>query len=192
MAHPEMRPAELSDAAFLVPLVDRASEGLASYLWGTLAAPGQSAQRFGLERIESEESGISYTNAWIAELEDRPVGCLIAYQKPDKPEELEDDIPPLFQPLAELEREAYSTGYVFVLSTVREARGQGIGSHLLTFAERYKGSRGMSLIVADNNAGAKKLYERHGYEVCASRPMIKNGWESDGENWLLMIKNITV
>ncbi|WP_299351648.1 GNAT family N-acetyltransferase [uncultured Shimia sp.] len=191
MVKPEIRRARKSDAAFLGPLVDRASEGLASHLWATLAEVGQSAEDFGLERIQSEDAGISYTNAWVAEIEGPPLGCLIAYQKPEVPEELASDVSPLFEPLMVLEREAYATGYVFVLSTVCHARGQGIGSSLLTFAERYRGSRGMSLIVADNNTGARKLYERHGYEVCARQPMQKNGWESEGEEWLLMIKPVS-
>ncbi|WP_294229551.1 GNAT family N-acetyltransferase [uncultured Shimia sp.] len=124
----------------------------------------------------------------MAEIDGRSLGCLIAYQKPENPQELTSDVSPLFEPLMLLEREAYGTGYVFVLSTVAEARGEGIGSSLLTFAERCRGTRGMSLIVADNNTGARKLYERHGYKVSARRPIVKNGWESDGENWLLMIK----
>lgn len=157
-------------------------------MWGTLAEPGQSAEDFGLARIQSEDAGISYSNAWVAETGGRRVGCLIAYQKPDKPEEVPSDVSPLFEPLMMLEREAYGTGYVFVLSTVAQARGQGIGTSLLAFAEKYRGPRGMSLIVADNNTGARKLYERQGYERTASRPMVKNGWDSEGENWLLMVK----
>lgn len=188
MIKPEIRRANKPDAAFLVPLVDRASEGLSSHIWGTLAEPGQSAESFGLERIQSEDAGISYTNAWIAEIEGRPLECVIAYQKPEVPEELDSEVFSLFKPLMVLEREAFATGYVYILSTVSQARGQGIGSSLLTFAERYRGPRGMSLIVADNNIGARKLYERNGYKLCARQPMVKNGWESEGEDWLLMIK----
>ena len=158
---------------------------------GNACRTGQSAESFGLERIQSEDAGISYSNAWVAEIEGNPLGCLIAYQKPEVTDELTSDVSPLFEPLMVLEREAFATGYVFVLSTVSQARGQGIGSSLLTFAERYRGPRGMSLIVADNNTGARKLYERNGYEVCASQPMTKNGWESEGEDWLLMIKPVS-
>jgi len=121
MVKPEIRRAKKLDAAFLGPLVDRASEGLASHLWGTLAEPGQSAESFGLERIQSEDAGISYTNAWVAEIEGHPLGCLIACQKPEVPEELASDVSPLFEPLMVLEREAFATGYVFVLSTVSQA-----------------------------------------------------------------------
>lgn len=191
MIKPEIRPAKKSDAAFLVPLVDRASEGLSSHIWGTLAEPGQSAESFALERIQSEDAGISYKNAWVAEIDGHPLGCVIAYQKPEVPEKLDSEVSPLFEPLMVLEREAYATGYVYILATVSQARGKGIGSSLLKLAERYRGSRGMSLIVADNNTGARKLYERNGYRVCARQPMIKNGWESEGEDWLLMMKPVS-
>ncbi len=44
----------------------------------------------------------------------------------------------------------------------------------------------MSVIVADHNEGARRLYERHGYEEAAKRAMVKNGWSVESENWLLM------
>ena len=50
------------------------------------------------------------------------------------------------------------------------------------------GLRGTSLIVSDANRGARRLYERLGYEEVASRPMVKEQWRSDGENWVLMIR----
>jgi len=190
MIKPEIRRATKSDAAFLVPLVDRASEGLSLHIWGTLAEPGQSAESFGLERVQSEDAGISYSNAWVSEIEGNLLGCVIAYKKPEVPEELEIEVSPLFEPMMVLEREAFATGYVYILETIAKARGQGIGSSLLTFAERYQGPRGKSLIVADNNTGARKLYERNGYEVRTWKPMVTNGWESEGENWLLMIKPV--
>jgi ribosomal protein S18 acetylase RimI-like enzyme len=50
------------------------------------------------------------------------------------------------------------------------------------------GHRGVSLIVSDANPGARRLYERLGYEAVASLPMVKEQWEHDGEHWILMIK----
>jgi GNAT superfamily N-acetyltransferase len=183
-----IRPARRQDAGFLLPLVNRASEGIAAHVWAQVAEPGQDPMDLGLSRIESEDAGISYNNAWIAEVADRPGGCLIAFRKPDAPEHVDPDVPPMFRPLLELENAAAGTGYVYVLSTLAEMRGQGIGSQFLTFAERYRGPLGMSLIVANNNVGARRLYERCGYRAVSSRPMIKNGWQSTGTDWVLMIK----
>jgi len=46
----------------------------------------------------------------------------------------------------------------------------------------------MSLIVADNNTRAQSLYERNGFRAVSSRKMVKNGWQSEGNNWILMIE----
>jgi ribosomal protein S18 acetylase RimI-like enzyme len=53
---------------------------------------------------------------------------------------------------------------------------------------RSLGKRGVSLIVADGNQGARRLYERSGFRERASRLMIKEGWSSESENWLLLVK----
>jgi ribosomal protein S18 acetylase RimI-like enzyme len=50
------------------------------------------------------------------------------------------------------------------------------------------GLRGTSLIVSDANHGAQRLYDRLGYEEAARRPMLKEQWQNDGENWVLMIR----
>lgn len=52
MIKPEIRRATKSDAAFLVPLVDRASEGLSSHIWGALAEPGKVPKALGLSAFK--------------------------------------------------------------------------------------------------------------------------------------------
>ncbi len=183
-----VRPGRPEDADILLPLINRAGEDIPECIWAQMAAPGQTAWDVGRERIESEDSGISYRHIWVAEAGERPAGCLIVRPLPDPPLPLDPELPPLFVPLQELENEAPATGYVYVLSTLREMRGRGIGTRLLGFAERYRGPKGMSLIVADNNTGAKSLYERCGYHEATRRPMVKDGWDSPGNEWILMVK----
>ncbi|WP_193369226.1 GNAT family N-acetyltransferase [Pelagibius marinus] len=183
-----IRPGKPEDAEFLLPLINRAGEDIPERIWAQMAGPGESSWEVGRARILSEDSGISYRHSWIAEAEGRPAGCLITRALPDPSPPLDPDLPPLFVPLQELENEAPGTGYVYVLSTLREMRGRGIGTRLLGFAERYRGPRGMSLIVADNNTGAKALYERCGYREAARRHMVKDGWDSPGSEWILMLK----
>ena len=60
----------------------------------------------------------------------------------------------------------------------REARGQGIGSELLRRVEgfaRDRGFRQVRLDVVDTNPGARRLYERHGFEevVTESLPWLR-------------------
>lgn len=183
-----IRPAGLEDAGFMAPMIDQAGEGIPRYFWTQMAAPGQSPLDVGISRVRREDTGVSWRNGWIAEVDGRATGCLIAYSQPDKPEPIDPETSALMRPLNELEHQAPGTGYVYVISTLPEFRGKGVGTRLLTFAERYRGPNGMSLIVADNNAGARRLYERCGYREQARRRMVKNGWQSPGTDWVLMTK----
>jgi ribosomal protein S18 acetylase RimI-like enzyme len=72
-------------------------------------------------------------------------------------------------------------------------RGKGVGSQLLEVADLKRGetdAHGVSLIVEDTNEGARRLYERHGYAVRKSRPMVGyTGGGPAGRDWLLMVKD---
>jgi ribosomal protein S18 acetylase RimI-like enzyme len=52
------------------------------------------------------------------------------------------------------------------------------------------GCSGLSIIVSDANAGARRLYERAGYAEVAERPMVKDGWTNPGQNWVLLVKGV--
>jgi len=67
----------------------------------------------------------------------------------------------------------------------------GMGRALLGVAEqqaRAAGKQVMSIIVSDGNPGAQRLYESCGYSVLAAKPMVKDDWVNNGENWVLMTK----
>jgi ribosomal protein S18 acetylase RimI-like enzyme len=125
----------------------------------------------------------------MAEVSGEPVGFVLPIRLPDVPEE-GDHTPmsPVLQPLDELEAEAHGTGHVYLMAVSEEMRGQGVGSALLQFAERWRGPRGMSLTVADANEGARRLYERNGYVEAGRRRMVKEGWQGTGTDWILMRK----
>jgi ribosomal protein S18 acetylase RimI-like enzyme len=100
-------------------------------------------------------------------------------------------IPPIFAALQELENQAPGTWYVNILATYPEHRGKGLATRLLGAAERLAAETrrtGLSLIVVDANAEARRLYARFGFRDAASRPMVKDGWEGRGEYWLLLTK----
>jgi ribosomal protein S18 acetylase RimI-like enzyme len=97
----------------------------------------------------------------------------------------------MFVPLQELENLAPGTWYVNVLAAHPEHRGKGYGAALLTVADRLAadtGRRGLSIIVADTNTGARRLYERCGYSETARRRMVKEDWQHPGTDWLLLTK----
>jgi len=48
----------------------------------------------------------------------------------------------------------------------------------------------MSIIVADTNVGACRLYERSGYREIARRPAVKEDWDGAAKEWVLLVKPI--
>ena len=185
------RRAAIDDAPILAELVNYAGDGLPLYLWGKMAAPGETAWDAGRRRAAREEGSFSYRNAVIIEQDGQCAGCLIGYEIPDDPVPIADEMPAMFVPLQQLENLAPGTWYVNVLAVRPPFRGQGLGTKLLSLAEetgRSLAKRGMSVIVSDSNAGARRLYERCGYREAATRAMVKEGWENDGRNWVLLSK----
>ncbi len=59
------------------------------------------------------------------------------------------------------------TGYLQTIVVAETMRGRGVGSALLTFAEEriHRVSPNVFLCVSSFNEGAKRLYEKSGYEV---------------------------
>jgi ribosomal protein S18 acetylase RimI-like enzyme len=186
---PPFRPAVIEDADVLTELVNYAGEGLPEYLWGTLAAPGEDAWQVGRQRAARADGSFSYRNATVIEHDGACAGALIGYAIADAPEPVPGDMPAMFVPLQELENLAPGTWYVNVLAVRPQFRGKGLGTRLLDVAQqtsRARGKRGLSVIVSDANAGARRLYERCGYVERASRPMVKEGWQNEGRNWVLL------
>lgn len=193
MTEPVLRPAARVDAPTLAVLVNHAGEGLPLHLWSRMAAPGESPWAVGRRRAEREEGGFSYRNATIVELAGACAGALIGYEIPDDPESIGPDLPPIFVPLQQLENLAPGTWYVNVLAVLPEFRNRGLGARLLAQADeigRSRAKRGMSVIVSDSNPGARRLYERCGYRLAATRPKVKEDWENPGRDWILLTKTL--
>jgi len=185
------RPAVRVDAPVLAELVNYAGEGIPLYLWDKLKEPGETAWDVGRRRAARNEGAFSWRNAVVIEYEGKAAGCLIGYEIAEQPEPIPADLPAMFRPLQELENLAPGTWYVNVLAVLPAFRNLGLGGRLLRRAEetgRACGRRGLSIIVADANQGARRLYERAGYREAATRPMVKEGWVNEGRNWVLLTK----
>ena len=187
-----IRPATLDDAPALAELVNMAGEGLPLYLWGRMAAAGEDPWEIGRGRARRESGGFSYRNAVVLSTTAAWSDASSATVSPTSPS------PSTTRRRrrcscrsSELENLAPGTWYVNVLATYPEQRGKGIGTRLLAVAETLaSGAKGLSIIVSDGNVGARRLYERCGYREVATRPMVKEGWENEGENWVLLMKGI--
>jgi ribosomal protein S18 acetylase RimI-like enzyme len=165
-----------------------AGEGLASHFWAGMAEPGETPLAAGMRRAAGGEGVLSWRNAVVAEIGDRVVGGLVAYRIGAEPRPL-DTLPAVFRPLQALENQAPGTHYVNVLATYPEFRRRGVASRLLAEAERQGlGARGLSLIVADRNLAARRLYEAWGFAESARAEMVKAGWRGRGREWVLMVK----
>ncbi|HNY39027.1 MAG TPA: GNAT family N-acetyltransferase [Bryobacteraceae bacterium] len=77
--------------------------------------------------------------------------------------------------------------YIASVACTAEARGRGIGSALLEFAERlYPDARHIFLCVSSFNAEARRLYERRGYTLTGT---LKD-YAIDGADEFLMTKRL--
>jgi len=192
---PTIRPASLQDAGALAELVNFAGEGLPFYLWAKMAQDGEDPWSVGRARASREEGSFSYRNAIVIEDDHAVAACLIGYPLSDEPESIDEaNMPAMFIPLQRLENLAPGTWYVNVLASYPQRRKRGFGTALLKYAEKLAvtagAKKGMSVIVADNNIAAQRLYERMGYRYFAERPMVKEKWESPGSAWVLLVKEI--
>jgi ribosomal protein S18 acetylase RimI-like enzyme len=191
---PRFRPARKEDARALARLIDIAGEGFAKHLWTQAASPGESALDVGTRRAEREDGGFSYRNATVAEIDAKIAGLLLGYRLAD-PYDTGDlaALPDLVRPLVELESQAPGSWYVNALAVFPEYRGAGLGSQLLAEAGRlaqWSGAKTLSLIVADQNESARRLYERTGYRVASRRPLVAFPGSQHEGDWVLMMKPI--
>jgi ribosomal protein S18 acetylase RimI-like enzyme len=189
---PPFRQATPQDAGALADFVDFASEGLALQVWSRIAGPGRDAWAVGRERARRERGSFSYRNALVVETEKGLAAGLIGYPLPDQPAAIAPDTPAMFVPLQELENLAPGSWYVNVLAAYPEHRGKGLGTALLALADRIAAELhrpNLSIVVADANAGARRLYERCGYREAGRRRMRKDGWINAGTDWVLLMKD---
>jgi ribosomal protein S18 acetylase RimI-like enzyme len=186
-----LRLAVEADAHALADLVNFAGEGLPLHVWTGLVQDGEDPWAVGKARqAEKAREGqvvvFDFGNGAVASLTGYGIGA--------EPEEIGDNFPELFRPLQELENQALESWYVNVLACYPENRGQGLGSKLLDLADelaRAEGYKRMSVIVADENEAARRLYERKGYSELAKAPCVKDGWDTDTENWVLLVKSLS-
>ncbi len=190
------RRATPDDSRVLAEFVNMAGEGLPLYLWGQTANADASAWEIGFARARRDAGAFSYRNAILRLVENDPVACLIGYPLDVDPPAMDySEMPPMFVPLQQLEDMVPGTWYINAIATREGQRGKGYANELLALAEEMAaslGKRGLSLILADTNEGAGKLYARLGYRKVAQRGMVKEHWAHPGKNWVLMVKDLGV
>ena len=187
-----LRPAHRDDAAALAEIINMAGEGLPHYLWQQMAGPGEDPWEIGRSRARRDDGGFSWRNGFVATSGENIAGGLIGYPLAADPEPIDlDETPAMFVPVLELEQIAAGSWYINAVAVYDEYRGSGVGTRLMAVAEQQCDAlnlSGVSLIVEDENSGARQLYEKLGYRTAAARDMVKGDWQGAGSEWILMIK----
>jgi ribosomal protein S18 acetylase RimI-like enzyme len=187
-----LRSATPEDARALVELNNFAGEGLSLFAWECMAEPGETGWECGVRRARCDVGPSSWRNTRVIEEADTVAACLLGFPLPEVFEPIDlAETPPVIVPLEELERLVPGTWYLAVVAAYPEFRGRGFGSMLIEHASGLAAKAhctGVSLIVADTNPGARRLYERSGYVERARCAAVKQGWDGAVREWILMVR----
>ncbi|WJV48590.1 bifunctional helix-turn-helix transcriptional regulator/GNAT family N-acetyltransferase [Streptomyces flavofungini] len=106
---------------------------------------------------------------WIAELDGRPVGCVMCVRD-----------------------EAPGTARLRLLLVEPEARGLGIGDRLVGAVVEFARSVGYRELVLWTNdvlSSARPIYQRHGFVLVAEKPHRSFGADLVGQDWRLQVQS---
>jgi ribosomal protein S18 acetylase RimI-like enzyme len=189
----DIRPARKADASEVALLVNIAVHGGIARRWteSQEAAGTYDPLEVGRVQMMDEETIFGWRSATMAEHKGEVVGMLLGYRKNDAYVPVPEEVSAFMRPIEELEAECNGRWFISMLGVHKGWRGKGVGSALLDIADdkaRETNAHGLSLIVEDANAGARRLYERRGYAVTDRRAMVPFGGGTSGEDWLLMVK----
>lgn len=190
----EIRNAAREHAADLAYLINLAGEGIPEYLWRSMIDGNETALEVGARRAEREKGSFSYTNARVCVEDGTVLGMILSYRQPDPYDTGPlDELPEVVRPLVELEARAPGSWYVNAVASFEPHRGKGVGRRLMVDAEasaRAAGCDALSLIVASENTGARRLYRALGYGDAASLPVVPYPGALHGGDWVLMLKRL--
>lgn len=191
-----IRKASIQDCRAIAELGLMAGEGIPAYFWEQTTKPGQDILDVGALNAASETENFSYRNVHIAMLDGRIAGMMLAYRLPDADtsENLED-YPEFIRPLIELEQCVPGSFYINMLATYPEFRNRSVGTSLMACVDRLAVEAGChmsSVEVFEENAGAFRLYERLGYRIVESRPVVPHSCHPYKGQLMLLTRNVSM
>ena len=187
------RNATESDCSDLTILCDSATRCLTSHLWGESAAVGQSTFDVGRSTILTDAENHIYFKNWrIAEIDRRVAGAFSTYRLPQV-DGVDNDIPSVLRPLAELKEVAQGTRYISTITVFPEFRGNRYATTMLEDAERMakqSSDKRLMLLVGSFNISAIKVYMRFGLSEWDRREFVPFENSDREGKWVLMYKDV--
>jgi ribosomal protein S18 acetylase RimI-like enzyme len=189
------RPAIKADCLDIAKLYQISSDGVADYIWHKLAKDGENPLMVGRRRYEREGTDFSFENCTLVEKVSEPdeeevtVAMMVAFPMLVDPESIEEDS--VLIPFSVLEED--NSYYVCGVAVYEQHRGKGIGNELMAIAEAdcvENGMNKLSLLVFDQNEGAKALYLRLGYVIKARHKVVPHELFHYSGDVLLMVKDL--
>jgi ribosomal protein S18 acetylase RimI-like enzyme len=175
----KMRPAVSDDARDLARLIAISSDGIAVIEWQEQARKEQCDALDVAERLyQVPQQDYSYSNATMTESDGKIAGMLLAFAMPSAPPRNSENRPGVddenvFAPFIYLEEP--NSWYICGVAFYPQHRGKGLGTQLMELGNEQAKENGfskLSLIALEQNTGAVRLYERLGYEVVDSAPIV--------------------
>jgi ribosomal protein S18 acetylase RimI-like enzyme len=190
--HPPFRRATPADARAIAELIDVAGKGIPSLLWEDEAAEGETPLDVGTRLIGRSGYSLSFENAVVGEDGTRITSLLLGCVDNTDATDLAD-APEIVHPLIRLHRHAPRRWHVHALAVRPEYRRHELGTRLLRITDALAFDDGLtetSLTVAENNEGARRLYDREGYREVAREPVVPHSRLNVTGNWLLMTRPV--
>jgi ribosomal protein S18 acetylase RimI-like enzyme len=190
--HPPFRRATPDDPRAVAELIDIAGKGIPSLLWEDEAVGGETPLEVGARLVGRSGYSLSFENAVVGEEAGRVTSLLLGCVDNTEATDLAD-APEIAHPLIRLHRRAPGRWHVHALAVMPECRLQGLGTRLLRIVDALAADEGVtetSLTVAESNQAARHLYDREGYRVVASEPMVPDPRLQLSGNWLLMTRPV--
>jgi len=166
------RQAVKEDSADIARLFLISSDGLAEYIWGKIAEPGETVLEAGTRRYAREGVAFSYENCLIAEKDGATIGMAHSFEEVEDPD-AEPTSDPVLKPFSELED--YGSLYLSGLAVIEQHRNAGVGLALMEELNQRAKDLSLpriSLIVFERNEGALRLYRRLGYRELDRRAVV--------------------
>lgn len=180
-----LRRAIAEDVDWAVPLLFASGSAIFSYIF---ASSSDQARQVLHQAFTLPNHAFSYEHTQVAELDGLPAGLFIGYSgrlKKQADEKVHfamarilplQKLPKILVNVADFSRikqdVAIADYYILGLSVLPEFRNQGVGTYLLTQAENQARSERCHTLCADiayTNTTAKRLFERHGYQITCSK-----------------------